>query len=633
MNPTSFAGRLWSLNGAVSDLAAEVAHDPGRVRLFNAVRAVVASLVAAVTLYQFAIRSGHSIELVAPGVLISFLWVLLARETTFRRQVEMLLASSTAIAVTTFVIPHLNGYPSWCGAIYLCLGMFFGTLVQDCARRAFGITIMWFVVTCVELYLSPSLATMPFQIASVAIGAGVTFTICILFLPHLRTRVLRSALSDFQWNANFIRRSALDQPSQANARRKAKLRALERLGRSIAVIESELSGHNSAQSDSFFHALSRAHAVCCYLVNIESKIAIETLHSSVPESGQSTKLNDRLSTRIAVLNESLSTLRTIAGKMEIRSIVLSPKSPLSIDSLAWRPAIQVTAAITTALLLAELLLPSRWYWAVVTANAVLARSNTSTFHKSFLRLVGTVTGLAIGLLAGWLIGGNLVLAYATIFAVIFALHFCLPANYGIGIFFATIFVGLLYASLGFSEIQILFTRLEETTIGVLAALLVATAVFPARAISEASSAERAVLIALKGVVDTLAAGATQRLSDTYQRFRTLDRRMSEAKLALRPVMTLERLIDKHATHERWCHLEECRSWLKIVLHDLDLNSSKSLTTMVDLQPLAVMLEGMVGGEYVLTDERKQVFIQHDTEEDAAIKATTALNRYWAAKHR
>lgn len=632
-NPTSLVVRFLSLNGVAGDLAAEVGHDPGRIRLFNAVRAVGASLVAAVILYQFALQFRNPIALAAPGFLISFLWVLLARETTFLGQVEMLLASSTTIASTVIIGPYLKDYPSWFGAIYLCAGLFLGMLVQDCVRRALGITIMWFVVTCVELYLRPPITAISFQMVSVAIDAAVTFVICILFFPHSPNRILRSALLDFQWNSNLIRNSALNGSSRVDVRKKANQRACDRLGRSIAVVENVLSGHRTPQSDSFFHSLTRAHAVCCYLANPEAQISTATRDSAVHEHGSAARLCERMSTRIAVLDASLSTLRTIAEKIEIRPTALIAKKPISIKSLAWRPSIQVTAAVTTALLLAELLVPGRWYWAVVTANAVLARSNTTTLHRCFLRLVGTVTGLAIGLLAGWLIGGNLVVACVAMFAVIFALHFCIPTNYGIGVFFATIFVGLLYASLGFSETQILLTRLEETGIGVLAAILVSIVLFPARELSEASLAERAVLIALMEVVDALANDSNQSLSNTYQRFRALDQRLIEAKLALRPVITLEGLIGRRVAYERWIHLEDCRSWLRIALHDLDLDSSKPAKTPTHLRSLASMLEGMVEGTFVPGGGWTQPLPYYGASEDATARVAAALDRYWAANHR
>ncbi|WP_259555746.1 hypothetical protein, partial [Burkholderia thailandensis] len=92
--------------------------------------------------------------------------------------------------------------------------------------------------------------------ASIAIGAGITFVICILLLPHSSARVLRSALSDFQWNAALIRHNALRRSSGNDAYKKPDQKAYDRLGRSIAVIESELSGHSLAQSDAFFHALA-----------------------------------------------------------------------------------------------------------------------------------------------------------------------------------------------------------------------------------------------------------------------------------------------------------------------------------------------------------------------------------------
>lgn len=623
--PSSPAWRSWNLNGVARDLAAELGHDPGRIRLFNAVRAVVASLVSGLVLYRFAVHSEQAIAFAAPGFLISFLWVVLARETRFRGQLEMLFASSATIAATVIIVSLLRDWPPWFGAIYLCVGMFLGTLVQDCVRRASGITVMWFVVTCVELYSSPSIAAVRFQMASIAIGAGITFVICILFLPHSSARVLRSALSDFQWNAALIRHNALRRSSGDDVYKKADQRAYDRLGRSIAVIDSELSGQSLAQSDAFSYALARAH--------VEAQIVREASISAAGRRDSDTQLLDRISARIAVLDDALSTLRKIAEKMEIRTIVPAQKTPISIRALAWRPAIQVTAAITMALSLAEWIVPGRWYWAVVTANAVLARSNTTTIHRSFLRLAGTVMGLIIGLLIGWLIGGNMLLACAAIFVVIFALHFYLPVNYGVGVLFATIFVGLLYASLGFSETQILLMRFEETIIGVLAAVLVATLVFPVRAVSVASPAEHAALSALKEVVDALAGGGDTGLAHAYLRLHVLHQRLSEAKQALRPVITVEGFIGRRTTYERWRCLDDCRSWIMIALHNL--NSCKPISAVVHLQSLSTMLEGMVDGTYVPRDESNRTFLQRGHEEDAATEAAAAeaaaaLGRYWAA---
>lgn len=79
-------------------------------------------------------------------------------------------------------------------------------------------------------------------------------------------------------------------------------------------------------------------------------------------------------------------------------------------------------------------------------------------------------------------------------------------------------------------------------------------------------------------------GASNGFRPAYERLHVLDRTLTEAKLAFWPIITLESLVGKHAAYDRWYRLEDCRSRLRIALHDLHINSSDTRTRVIHLAP-------------------------------------------------
>lgn len=86
-----------------------------------------------------------------------------------------------------------------------------------------------------------------------------------------------------------------------------------------------------------------------------------------------------------------------------------------------RQAVQVGVATTLAIGVGELLAPSRWYWAVITAFVVFTgtQSRGDLLSRGWGRVLGTVGGVAAGMGLAALVGGDPVLSLVLLFACVF----------------------------------------------------------------------------------------------------------------------------------------------------------------------------------------------------------------------
>jgi uncharacterized membrane protein YccC len=182
--------------------------------------------------------------------------------------------------------------------------------------------------------------------------------------------------------------------------------------------------------------------------------------------------------------------------------------------------------------------PQRWFWAVVSVYIVFlnARSRGETIHRGVHRMAGTVAGLFVGLAAAAASDGNLYAECAIMLAAVFSLYYFYAVSYAIAIFAVTILLGMIYGMLGSSLETVLTLRLEETAIGVAAAILAAAFVLPIRTRHQVSMSGNAVLRAMQDVVrlsrQSLAGGGEVPLVEAVRR---LDRQIADLRRSLKPL--------------------------------------------------------------------------------------------------
>ncbi len=145
-----------------------------------------------------------------------------------------------------------------------------------------------------------------------------------------------------------------------------------------------------------------------------------------------------------------------------------------------RQSVQVGVAGTLAIVVGELISPTRWYWAAITAFVIYAGTVSSgeTLSKGWQRVLGTVGGVVAGVLVAVLVGGNGTISLVLIGVCIFFAFYLVQVSPALMIFWITLMLALLYGLLGQFSVGLLLVRLEETAAGAAIGIVVAYVVLP-----------------------------------------------------------------------------------------------------------------------------------------------------------
>jgi uncharacterized membrane protein YccC len=149
--------------------------------------------------------------------------------------------------------------------------------------------------------------------------------------------------------------------------------------------------------------------------------------------------------------------------------------------LSTRQAVQVGVATSLAIVVGELVSPSRWYWAVITAFIVFADTSSrgDMLSRGSQRVVGTIGGVIAGMGLAVLVGGHPLATLLLLFGCAF-LALYLAQSQALMAFWITAVLALLYGLIGQFSIETLVVRIEETAIGAAMGILAGSLVLPKR---------------------------------------------------------------------------------------------------------------------------------------------------------
>jgi uncharacterized membrane protein YccC len=166
--------------------------------------------------------------------------------------------------------------------------------------------------------------------------------------------------------------------------------------------------------------------------------------------------------------------------------------------LTTRQAIQVGVATSLAIIAGELVSPSRWYWAVITAFLVFAGTSSrgDVLSRGWGRIVGTIGGVLAGMGLAVLASGSQLAALLLLFACIFLGIYLVQVWPSLMPFSVTAVLALLYGLIGQFSVATLVLRIEETAVGAALGIIAAYVVLPKRS-------QEAFGEALDELVDTL----------------------------------------------------------------------------------------------------------------------------------
>jgi uncharacterized membrane protein YccC len=150
--------------------------------------------------------------------------------------------------------------------------------------------------------------------------------------------------------------------------------------------------------------------------------------------------------------------------------------------LTTRQAIQVGVATSLAIVAGELLSPSRWYWAVITAFLVFAgtTSRGEVLSRGWGRILGTIGGVIAGMGLALLVSGSQPAALILLFACIFVAIYVVQLSPSLLAFWITAVLAILYGLIGQFSVATLVLRIEETALGAALGILASYLILPKR---------------------------------------------------------------------------------------------------------------------------------------------------------
>jgi uncharacterized membrane protein YccC len=150
--------------------------------------------------------------------------------------------------------------------------------------------------------------------------------------------------------------------------------------------------------------------------------------------------------------------------------------------LTTRQAIQVGVATSLAIVAGELLSPSRWYWAVITAFLVFAgtTSRGEVLSRGWGRILGTIGGVIAGMGLALVVSGSQPAALILLFACIFVAIYVVQISPSLLAFWITAVLAILYGLIGQFSVATLVLRIEETALGAALGILASYLILPKR---------------------------------------------------------------------------------------------------------------------------------------------------------
>jgi hypothetical protein len=205
-----------------------------------------------------------------------------------------------------------------------------------------------------------------------------------------------------------------------------------------------------------------------------------------------------------------------------------------------RQAIQATLATALASVLGGRLSAQKWYWASISAFFVfIGASRGDTLIRATLRIVGTVIGLGLGFLLALLSAERSTGEWAlVVVSVSFAIYLSrVTFGFWSALLFSAMFA-LLYDRMGLMTREMLLLRIEETLIGALMGVLVASIILPTSTHAVVREAVGRYLQTMARIINELRKNVPSQFSrrDLIRQLREMDRDLMNIRLMASPIV-------------------------------------------------------------------------------------------------
>jgi uncharacterized membrane protein YccC len=287
-----------------------------------------------------------------------------------------------------------------------------------------------------------------------------------------------------------------------------------------------------------------------------NKEQLAAINSSIHEGEAKAQASlIRITAELFTLLEDVNTMKTLSE--EVRSVpsgqviekknvkVMEKKRPLTQTTRIGGRTISIPSLMAVQALTASFIavglgyalglspLYQTFWFALVTVSGSLGETRL----KSLSRIIGTVSGIALGLVLAFLIGGSVILIVIAVLVAFFFIEFSRTVSLNWFIFFLTTMLVLAMTGAGANPIGYSSLLITSSVIGVGAALLTTTVLFPIKIRNRYHSALFEYLISMKGSLQAYMASSQNRhvgvpegiLKSQAERYKILEQ-VSQANL-------------------------------------------------------------------------------------------------------
>jgi Fusaric acid resistance protein-like len=537
-----------------------IGSDPGLLRLRMAARTTVSLAVALLILFVLTKATHQPLTVALLGVLITMVAGRAVNEPDPRKQkiTMALLPLPAALAITAAALlaPH-----RFLADVVFVVVVYAAVYARRFGPRGRALGMIAFMAYFFTLYLRAKTAELPWLIGAVLVGTVCSFVMTVVILPDRPDGVLRATVRSLRARMAIVIDTTAEalEAGRLDERRRRRLRArTARLNETALMVQSQIeekvdpaalwpgvsgedlalwlfdaeltvervatAGARAAIASAEIPASTRADLAGA-LSQLSRAIRVPQPEGLERAARLAQELLDHPSdpaANPAVRRLALAIIATATATSEVRAMVERAVTETSAARSSeggdesdeegrragllptTKQAIQVALAASLAIVIGELVSPSRWYWAVIAAFVIFAGTNTwnETITKGWARLIGTALGVPAGVLVATMVSGNRTASLVLIFVCVFCSLYFLRVAYSLMTFWITTMLALLYGLLGEFSYGLLLLRIEETAIGAVIGATVAILVLPTNARTSMRNDARAFLTTLADVIET-----------------------------------------------------------------------------------------------------------------------------------
>jgi uncharacterized membrane protein YgaE (UPF0421/DUF939 family) len=587
------------VSGRASALYARAANwaigaDPGLLRLRMAARTTVALAVALLILFLLTRATHQPLTVALLGVLITMVAGRTVDEPHPQRQKLTMallpLPAAAAITAAAFLAPHRVA-----ADVAFVAVVFAAVYARRFGPRGRALGLVGFMAYFFTLYLQATPAQLPWLVGAVLVGTLCSFVMAVYVLPDKPEGVLRANVRALRARMAIVidTTAELVAAGQIDERegRRLRLRTVG-LNETALMVQSQIedkvnpaavfpgvtgedlalwlfdaeltvervatAGARAALADADIPAATRAD-----LAGALSQLS-RAIRLPRPEGlQQAARLAQRVldqpcdpAANPAARRLARTIIATASAASEVRAMVEEAERETSAATApngggsddqerrtgllpTTRQAIQVAVAASLAIVVGELVSPSRWYWAVIAAFVIFAGTNTwnETLSKGWARLIGTALGVPAGVLVAAVVSGNRTASLVLIFVCVFCSLYFMKFAYSLMTFWITTMLALLYGLRGQFSYGLLLLRMEETAIGAVIGVAVAILVLPTNARTSMRNDARVFLATLAEVIEVSVATmfGDDATANPTEKARQLGRDLQEFRTSTKPL--------------------------------------------------------------------------------------------------